>query len=231
VQFHNKTTALKDVIDETMKAGAKAPIKDPKLITEEKVRRFAGQALLAAQPGGGKIGGKSPLDLSLSLSYTFTGETTHTPLKGGPETKDQPAQQIAIQITAALHGKDESGVEISGSVAGTCFADGQGQKIQWQSVSGGAQIAWVQNFFDGNLQVSPQLAVTFGGSRATMDSTQTIEWTPTGQVTAAGQAQFKVPGFKGQLMAGVQAAVSLTGPVGSTATADRSVGFTLTYQF
>jgi hypothetical protein len=64
VQFHNKTSALKDVIDETMKAGAKAPIKDPKLITEARARRFVDQALLAAQPGGGKVGGKGPLDVS-----------------------------------------------------------------------------------------------------------------------------------------------------------------------
>jgi hypothetical protein len=231
VYFHEQSTKSQAVVDEVLKAGAQAPIKNPKYIAEDKVRRFMAQALLAASPGGGKMGGKSPLDLTLYLSYTFIGETTHTPLKGGPDTKDQPAQQLQIQITAELHGKDESGVEISGNLSGTCFADAQGQRIQWQNVSGGAQIAWVQNFFDGNLQVSPQLQVSFGGSRAEMGSTQRLDWTPTGQVSAAGQAQFKVPGFKGQLMAGLQASVSVTGPAGSTATADRAVGFVLTYQF
>ena len=75
------------------------------------------------------------------------------------------------------------------------------------------------------------MQVTFGGARAVMDTTQRIEWTPTGQITAAAQAQFKVPGFKGHLLAGWQAGVSGTAPAGGGATVDRSVGFTLTYQF
>lgn len=234
VMYKDKTTRLTDVIDETVKDGKAAPIKAPSLVTEQTVQRIAGQVLLAASPGGGKMGGKSLVNISVYLQYTFipsTPGTVHTPIPGGPETKDQPAHQVQFQITAELHGKDESGIEVSGTVTGAFFADEKGKSIKWQSGNVGAQVAWVQTFLDGNLQVGPQLQVTFGGSRAMMNQTQRIDWTPTGQITAAAQAQFKVPGFKGHLLAGWQAGAGVTAPGGGTATVDRSVGFTLTYQF
>jgi len=229
--YNNKTTALTDVIDETVKAGKNAPIKAPDMVTPERVQRIVAELLLAASPGGGKVGGKSPLDVTVYLQYQIIPTTVHKPIGGGPETKDQPGIQLQLQVTSELHGKDASGVELSGTFTGTGFADSKNTEIQWQNVSVGGQAAWVQNFFKGNLQVSPQLQVTFGGSRAVMGQTQTIQWTPTGQITAAGQAQFKVPGFDGHLLVGLQAGVSVTGPAGAPATADRSYGVTFTWQF
>jgi len=231
VMYKNRTTSLTDVISDTVVAGLKASIKSPQLITPQRVQRIAGEVLIAASPGGGKVGGKSLLNVSIYLQYQFIPKALHTPLSGGPGSADQPASQVQFQITAELHGKDESGIEISGSVSGTFFADEKGKRIEWQSASGGAQIGWVQNFLDGNLQVGPQLQISFGGSRALMNQTQRIEWTPTGQISAGAQAQFKVPGFSGHLLVGWQAGGSLTLPAGAKATADRSVGFTLTYQF
>jgi len=231
VLYRNKTTATTDVIKETVNDGKKAPIKAPDMITPERVERIAGEILLAAAPGGGKMGGKSLLNIDIQIQYTFIPKTLHTPVKGGPGTADQPAHQLEFDIVAELHGKDESGIEITGKVNGTVFADEKGKQIKWQSVSGGAQIAWVQNFLDGNLQVSPQLQVTFGGSRAVMDKTQTIQWTPTGQISASAQALFKVPGFSGHLWVGWQATVSGTAPGGGPSTVDRNVGFMLVFQF
>lgn len=232
VLYKNKTTDLTDVIKDTVNEGKKAPIKAPELITSERVQRIAGEVLLAAAPGGGKMGGKSLLNVNIQITYTFIPETLHTPVKGGPGTADQPAHQLQFGIDLALHSQDESGFEITGIATATCFADEKGQSIKVQSATGGLQLAWVQNFLNGNLQVSPQLQVTFGGSRADVDGqSHALKWTPTGQISAGGQALFKVPGFKGHVWVGWQAAASVTDPKGGTPTVDRSVGFVLQFQF
>jgi outer membrane protein OmpA-like peptidoglycan-associated protein len=230
VLYNNKTTALDDVVSETVRAGKNASIKAPDLVTEDRVRKIVTDVLLDSIPTV-KSGGKNPAKTSISIQYQFVPFTDHTSLKDGKGSTDQPGHQIQLQITAKMHGEDESGVEIQGQLTGTLFADGANLQIKWQQVQGGAQIAWVQNFFDNNLQVSPQLAVSFGGSRAVMNQSQTIEWTPTGQVTAGGQVTYKVPGFKGQLQVGLQGQVGVTGPSGSQATFDKTWVFTLTYQF
>jgi hypothetical protein len=211
--------------------GKHAPIKAPELITEERVRRIAAQVLIAATPGGGKMGGKSLLNIKFQIQYQFIPKTLHT-----PGTPDQPARQLAFDIVLALHADDESGFEITGQAQATAFADAKGQSIKVQSANGALQVAWVQNFLDGNLQISPQLQASFGGSRAPIDGqSHPLEWTPTGQISASGQALFTI-GKKGNfvhdhIMIGWQVAVSRTMPKGAPDTTDRSVGFVLQFQF
>jgi hypothetical protein len=230
VQYRNKTTDLTDVIKDTVNDGNKAPIKAPDLVTEERVQRIASEVLLAATPGGGTRGGKSLLNIDFQIQYQFIPKTLHT-----PGTPDQPAHQLEFDVVLELHAKDESGIEITGKAQGTAFADAKGQSIKVQSATGGLQVAWVQNFLDGNLQISPQLQVTFGGSRADVDGqSRPLKWTPTGQISASGQALFKVPikGFiKDHCWVGWQASVSGTSPKGAPSTIDRNVGFVLVFQF
>jgi outer membrane protein OmpA-like peptidoglycan-associated protein len=231
VMFNNGTTKLTDVIDSTVKDGQKAPIQAPDLITPDRVQKIAGQILRDAIPKVPGPPGKNPANTSLSLQYQFVPFTDHKGLSDGKTSTDQPAHQIQLNITAKFHGEDESGAEIQGQLTGTLFADGANKNIQWQQVQGGAQVAWVQKFFNDNLEISPQLAVSFGGSRAPMGQTQTLQWTPTGQVTAGGQVTFKVPGFKGKLLVGTQGQVGVTGPSNSQPTFDKTWVFTLTYNF
>lgn len=227
VQYNNKTTPLDDVVKDAVENGKNAPIKAPGLITDERVRRIATELLIAARPGGGK----SLLNIKLQIQYQFIPRTWHTP--GSP---DQPAQQLAFDIVLALHADDGSGFEITGQAQATAFADAKGQSIKVQSANGGLQVAWVQNFLDGNLQFSPQLQASFGGSRASIDGqSHTLEWTPTGQISASGQVLFTI-GKKGNfihdhIMVGLQAAVSRTTPNGAPDTTDRNVGFVLQFQF
>lgn len=232
VQYNNKTTPLNDVVQDALDNGKNAPIKAPELITEERVRHIAAGMLIAATPGGGKIGGKSLLNIKFQIQYQFIPKTLHT-----PGTPDQPAQQLAFDIVLALHAEDESGFEITGQAQATAFADAKGQSIKVQSANGALQVAWVQNFLGGNLQISlAPLQVSFGGSRASIDGqSRPLEWTPTGQISSSGQALFTI-GKKGNfihdhVMVGWQAAVSRTMPKGGTDTTDRNVGFVLQFQF
>jgi hypothetical protein len=231
VLYNNKTTPLDDVVKDAVDNAKNAQIKAPELITDERVRRIAAEVLIEATPGGGKIGGKKLLNIKLQLQYQFIPRTWHT-----PGTPDQPAQQLAFDIVLALHADDHSGFEITGQAQATAFADGKGQSIQVQSANGALQAAWVQNFLNGNLQISPQLQASFGGSRAPIDGkSHTLEWTPTGQISASGQVLFTI-GKKGNfihdhIMVGLQAAVSSTMPNGAPDTTDRNVGFVLQFQF
>ena len=82
VQYKNKTTALTDVINETVNDGKNAPIKAPELITPDRVQRIAGQVLLEASPGGGKVGGKSALNISVYLQVpVHPGHPSHPHLR------------------------------------------------------------------------------------------------------------------------------------------------------
>lgn len=228
-QYKNKSTAVDDVVTETLQAGKNASLKDPTLLTDDRVRNAVTDVLMESIPR--VPGAKNPAKATFTLQYQFVPFTDHTGLSDGKKSTDQPGHQIQLQITAKFHGEDESGAEIQGQLTGTLFADGANQQIQWQQVQGGAQIAWVQNFFNNNLSVSPQFAVSFGGARAPMGQSQTMQWTPTGQVTAGGQVTYKVPGFKGQLQVGLQGQVGGTGPSGSQSTFDKTWLFTLTYTF
>jgi outer membrane protein OmpA-like peptidoglycan-associated protein len=232
VQYNNKTTPLDDVVKDAVDNGKNAPIKAPELIAEERVRRIAAEVLIAATPGGGKLGGKSLLNIKFQIQYQFIPKTLHT-----PGTPDQPAQQLAFDVVLALHAEDESGLEITGQAQATAFADAKGQSIKVQSANGALQVAWVQNFLGGNLQISlAPLQVSFGGSRAPIDGqSRPLEWAPTGQISASGQALFTI-GKKGNfihdhVMIGWQAAVSRTMPKGAPDTTDRNVGFVVQFQF
>lgn len=228
-QYQGQSTALAEIVSETVQAAKGAPLKDPGMVTASRVRAAIAEVLIQSIPR--VPGAKNPAEAVFTVQYQFVPFTDHVGLQDHKKSADQPGHQIQLQITAKFHGEDESGLEIQGQLTGTLFADGTNQQIQWQQVQGGAQIAWVQNFFDNNLTVSPQLAVSFGGARAPMGQEQTMQWTPTGQVTAGGQVTYKVPGFKGQLLVGLQGQVGLTAPAGSQATFDKTWMFTLTYTF
>jgi hypothetical protein len=186
--------------------------------------------LIAAAPGGKAM---SPANVSVQLTYTFIPTTHHTPLGSGKGSNDQPAQQLEFDIVVALHAEGKSGVEFTGKANATCFADPGKKEIKVQNASGGLQVAWVQSLLNDHIEISPQLAVTFGGSRAQIDGTSnTIQWTPTGQVSASGQALFRLAkGAKGTLWIGVQGGIAANAPANATATLDSSGSLVIVFQF
>jgi hypothetical protein len=234
VLFDDEATPFDKMVSTAVAAGRLANLKSGdqgrSLITTDMVTRIARDMLAAAVPTVPKSASSGAQNISLYLQYTFTPETTHTPIAGGGNTSDQPAHALTGQMTWEFHGDNQAGAEVSAFGQLTWFADDKGGHIKNQSGFTGAQVAWVWTFLNGALQAGPLFQALVGASRAQQKMGDKLVWTPTGQVAAGGQIQYAIPGFKGHLLVGVQAVASATDATGSDATVDRAAAFTFTFK-
>jgi hypothetical protein len=154
----------------------------------------------------------------LQLAWNFIPVTGHVDTQSGKKSKDDPQHQAQVQYTIQLHPEGKRGVEASG-IANFTF-DAKTNRL----LNGGAggQLAWVEPFFDGKLQVQAMVTALIGTAMNGQASNGSVPLAPTRmfQVGAGVQVMYSVPGFSNHLQVGFQLAPSLTQQGDTPATID-----------
>ena len=172
----------------------------------QEMRDESGKQLQPIPPGrgGGDPGGPP----GLQLAWNFVPVTCHVDTSTGQKSQDGPQYQAQLQYTIQLHPQGKRGVEISGT-ANVTF-DAKTRKVL--NGGGGTQLAWVESFFNGKVQLQAMVSALIGaalGGQAGGDSTQ-LAPTRMIQIATGVQVMYAVPDFGGHLQVGFQVAPSVT---------------------
>jgi hypothetical protein len=172
----------------------------------KEMRDESGKQLQPIPPAPATKGaGNAP---ALQLAWNFVPVTCHVDTSTGQKSQDGSQYQAQAQYTFQLHEENKRGVEIS-AVANFTF---DAKTRQLLNGGGGGQVAWVEPFFDGTLQVQMMVSALIGSALSGQPSNGSTQLVPVNmlQVATGVQVMYAVPGFNKHLQVGFQLAPSIT---------------------
>lgn len=169
------------------------------------MRDESGKQLRPLPPGRGGDLGNPP---GLQLAWNFVPVTCHVDAATGKTSQDGPQYQAQLQYTIQLHAQGKRGIELSGTANVTFDA----KTRTLLNGGGGGQVAWVESFFNGKVQLQAMVSALIGAALSGQASSDSTSLAPTRmvQIATGVQVMYAVPDFGGHLQVGFQLAPSVT---------------------